>query len=258
MAPRSAPSAPPGAPAASVPAPRIVGRAFSEMVARCRVGERRVNAPRFFGPWLRLIEQTVQKVACSDKRLSSSISSLFARPPAHSHPRAPCSSAPSRARPPPRTRGAGAHPPAAGVSPRSRAASTRNTSMNSVRAARQKDVSSDSLSTGLDTTRGKRRALRARPVPSRPDRRLTQNSPHHPRLPSTSLTTAKEAERNAQYLARERRALQQLELERAALADAERASPARRPVGAYPGRTRATPSSLRTTTSSWTRPRFPG
>ena len=107
--------------------------------------------------------------------------------------------------------------------------------MNSVRAARQKDVSSDSLSTGLDTTRGKRRALRARPVPSRPDRRLTQNSPHHPRLPSTSLTTAKEAERNAQYLARERRALQQLELERAALADAERASPARRPVGAYPG-----------------------
>ena len=107
--------------------------------------------------------------------------------------------------------------------------------MNSVRAARQKDVSSDSLSTGLDTTRGRRRALRARPVPSRPDRRLTQNSPHHPRLPSTSLTTAKEAERNAQYLARERRALQQLELERAALADAERASPARRPVGAYPG-----------------------
>ena len=107
--------------------------------------------------------------------------------------------------------------------------------MNSVRAARQKDVSSDSLSTGLDTARGRRRALRARPVPSRPDRHLTQNSPHHPRLPSTSLTTAKEAERNAQYLARERRALQQLELERAALADAERASPARHPVGAYPG-----------------------
>ena len=246
MAPRSAPSAPPGAPAASMPAPRIVGRAFSEIGAESASG--RVNADD------RAKQQTVQKVACSDKRLLSSISSLFACPPAHSHPRAPCSSAPSRARPPPRTRGAGAHPPAAGVSPRSRAASTRNTSMNSVRSARQKDVSSDSLSTGLDTTRGRRRALRARPVPSRPDRRLTQNSPHHPRLPSTSLTTAKEAERNAQYLA-----------PCSSSSSSARRSPmpsARLPRGARwartPARARATPSSLRTTTSSWTRPRFPG
>ena len=236
MAPRSAPSAPPGAPAAPVPAPRIVGRAFSEMVARCRVGERRVNAPRFFGPWLRLIEQTVQKVACSDKRLSSSISSLFARPPAHSHPRAPCSSAPSRARPPPRTRGAGGAP------------AGRRRKPQIPRSEHQKHL--DELCACRAPERrffrfpfnGPRHHAREASSATRETRSFASRPTSDPKLPS-SPSSSLDVPHDSQG-SRAQRAVPGARAPRPAAARARargarrcraRASPARRPVGAYPG-----------------------
>ena len=151
----------------------VVGAVFQDSAASQRAAPVRCG--------LRPIEQTVEKFASSDKRLShrSTIPILFARPGVHSHPHSTCSSAPSRARPPSRTRGAGAHPPAAGASPRSRAASTRSTWMNSVRAARQKDVSSVSLN-GLDAREGGVERERETRSSASFDRALTLHVPHHP------------------------------------------------------------------------------
>ena len=202
-------------------------------------------------------QQTAGKFPCSDKRLST-ISSLFAPPAEHSHPRAPCSSAPSRARHPSRTRGEGALPPAAGVSLKPRAASTRNTWMNSVRAAPEKDVSSVSFQTASTRAREASSAS-ARPVPPRPDRALTREPPRDPRRPSRERQPRKPSATRSTW----RASAAPWSGSSSSAPRSPILTPTRRPApGARwaptPARARATPSSLRTTASSWTRRGFPG